>query len=357
MAGAAAAQHNQECGSLLPRFSSADVLGSNALKTFEVTMDEQDVNRPEPDLLDSPGRQGEVIPMARPIGLEPEPLWLPPPRPRVWTVIVTCVVALVTYMLTAIIYVAVFHPLPKGVRVSPAELERQLTSDPSVVLSMFIWSMLAIMCVTLIAAFISPVSWRKRLRLRAPSLAAGQVVTGAIGATMIGTIFSMLAALDCIPTSPVLESLGEMVASMSGEQLLLSLLVIGMMPGISEELLFRGYVQTRFTQRWGVVVSVVLTSIMFGAYHMDAVQGTFAAVMGLYLGAIAERAGSIVPAMIAHAANNTFGVLFSVATGDYEDPTWCWILLIAAIVILIACVFHVWVAKRPSPPDSGDLVV
>ena len=71
-------------------------------------------------------------------------------------------------------------------------------------------------------------------------------------------------------------------------------LCIGVLPGFAEELLFRGYVQTRLSQRWGRWWGVGIAAALFGIMHIDPVHGTFAGIFGLYLGYLTERAAAFV---------------------------------------------------------------
>ena len=82
----------------------------------------------------------------------------------------------------------------------------------------------------------------------------------------------------------------------------ISLIVLALLPAIGEELLFRG-VFTRALS--GVpIVAIVGSAVLFSAYHLQPPQmlGTFP--LGLALGLLAVRSGSIVPGMIAHFLNN-----------------------------------------------------
>jgi len=81
-----------------------------------------------------------------------------------------------------------------------------------------------------------------------------------------------------------------------------SLIVLAMLPAIGEELLFRG-VFTRSLARMPML-AIAGSAILFSAYHLQPAQmlGTFP--LGLALGLLAVRSGSIVPGMIAHFLNN-----------------------------------------------------
>ena len=81
-----------------------------------------------------------------------------------------------------------------------------------------------------------------------------------------------------------------------------SLIVLALLPAISEELVFRG-VFARSLMRLPIV-AVIASAALFSLYHLVPAQmlGTFP--LGLALGLLAVRSGSIVPGMIAHLLNN-----------------------------------------------------
>jgi membrane protease YdiL (CAAX protease family) len=91
--------------------------------------------------------------------------------------------------------------------------------------------------------------------------------------------------------------------------LALGVLSVGLGAGVSEEMFLRGYIQTRLSERWGPRAGALATAALFGAIHFDLLQAPFAFVLGLALDWLAERTGSILPGMVAHAFNNAAWVL------------------------------------------------
>ena len=83
------------------------------------------------------------------------------------------------------------------------------------------------------------------------------------------------------------------------------ILLIGLLPGIAEEILFRGYVQRRFVDRWGPAAGIAVTSIIFGLFHVTPHGIALATIIGVWLGVLAYRTGSIVPGILCHAAINS----------------------------------------------------
>jgi len=96
----------------------------------------------------------------------------------------------------------------------------------------------------------------------------------------------------------------------SGYQDLIGVLVIGSSAGICEEILFRGVIQ-RSLERFGTFLSIFITGILFGLFHMDFQRfiGTF--LLGILIGFIVYRTNSLYGGMFAHFANNSLAVLIS----------------------------------------------
>jgi len=110
---------------------------------------------------------------------------------------------------------------------------------------------------------------------------------------------------DSIPPPTEFDEL----ASSSGLGLFAWIAYLVFFAPVTEELLFRGAMLHGFMQRWGTATSVTLVTLIFTALHMSQayldVPGMFAiAGMGLLAAVLRLRSGSLVPAMLAHAAYN-----------------------------------------------------
>lgn len=80
-------------------------------------------------------------------------------------------------------------------------------------------------------------------------------------------------------------------------------LVLGLLPGVCEELFFRGLVFAGL-RRLGVRTGLVLTAVCFGVAHASIYRLLPTLTMGLILGVVRWRTGSIVCSMIVHTVNN-----------------------------------------------------
>ena len=121
------------------------------------------------------------------------------------------------------------------------------------------------------------------------------------------------------------------------------LLSDGLLPAVSiavagplaEELMFRGVIQTRLEQAMPVWAAVVLQAVLFGVAHGTPVQMAYAFLIGLALGFLRSRTGSILPGFAAHAAfnamNDPLGLLSGAGGGWYA-------LAVMAAVSAAGCV-------------------
>ena len=76
----------------------------------------------------------------------------------------------------------------------------------------------------------------------------------------------------------------------------------------AEEMVFRGMVYRRARAYWGVRKALFLSSVLFGIYHGNMIQFLYALVIGLMLGWIYERSGSLKVCIAAHMCVNLLAV-------------------------------------------------
>jgi sodium transport system permease protein len=149
-------------------------------------------------------------------------------------------------------------------------------------------------------------------RLHAPGVVA------VVAAVLIGLAAPVLnmalqRAVGPSTTSEQMRRIGEEMSAYVAANPMRSALLFGVLPAVCEELFFRGFVLSGLTSalrgRGASVRAVVLTSALFAVFHIFPEKWLPTFLMGLVLGFLAVRTGSIWPGMIAHAANNTFAVL------------------------------------------------
>lgn len=100
---------------------------------------------------------------------------------------------------------------------------------------------------------------------------------------------------------------------------------------LSEELLFRGYVQSKYNAH-STISSIILSAVLFGLFHMTVYQVFYAFCMGVVLGLISHWTGSIWGGIIAHAAANLGSMLLSFFKVDVSFEVYT-ILSIVALLL------------------------
>jgi membrane protease YdiL (CAAX protease family) len=139
------------------------------------------------------------------------------------------------------------------------------------------------------------------------------------------------------------------------------LLFIAVVPAFMEELLFRGYIQGRLLQRWPAWVAILVTSVLFALMHVAPHAVAAAFPLGLWLGVLAWRTGSVWPGIVCHAFVNGAWNVWQVGrslTGLEENPP-APVLVGLGVVGLVCFVLSCRLLLRPeraplpAPKEEG----
>jgi membrane protease YdiL (CAAX protease family) len=129
--------------------------------------------------------------------------------------------------------------------------------------------------------------------------------------------------------------------------------IVAFFPGISEELFFRGMLQRGIDDgtRMRQTVAILVSGLVFAAFHLDPHHVTGVIPLGLYLAWVAARTQSTLVTIVAHTVNNGVAVIASrfvetdVGYGTEEEMPWYAVpigLGITAITVLAI----VWVTRK-----------
>lgn len=101
--------------------------------------------------------------------------------------------------------------------------------------------------------------------------------------------------------------------------LVLSLLIAP----IFEELVFRKYALTLLTKSFSPASSILISALVFGAYHLTLRQFLFGTMLGILFGLVYYRTGRIALTMLFHFVFNAFGLVvegFSMTFFEFLGP-------------------------------------
>jgi membrane protease YdiL (CAAX protease family) len=87
-------------------------------------------------------------------------------------------------------------------------------------------------------------------------------------------------------------------------------LLISLAPAVCEELVFRGYISARLSDLLSPNETLIVQAALFALLHLSPVIFPSHLLMGVVLGIIRRRSGSLYPSMLTHAAWNAY-VVFS----------------------------------------------
>ncbi len=146
---------------------------------------------------------------------------------------------------------------------------------------------------------------------------------------------------------------------------------LALTPAVIEELCFRGFLFSALSKSLSPMRVIVITSVVFGLFHVLTGNALLierfvpSTLLGLMLGWIAYRSGSVIPGMLMHLTHNgllelvgRYHEYFSFLGSDLEDQThlpWQWIVVASGIAIAGAGM--VWWSTRREPQVrslSGD---
>lgn len=138
--------------------------------------------------------------------------------------------------------------------------------------------------------------------------------------------------------------------------IILALFYIGITPAICEEIMYRGYIQRSLEKSGGIWVAIIVSGVMFGAFHMQITHILPLSFLGIILAYLTYISDSLIPAIVAHFVNNGGQVIASSfypamlqesITPETEMP---WELIAVSIIISSGIVYILHRMKPEASP-------
>ena len=218
-----------------------------------------------------------------------------------------------------------------------AERLPEKLATPSMFILMAACGQLAMGLGAIVPAWLSPVPLRARLGL----LSAGPswsvyplTMLGSLVPLAIGLGFAAALA-QVMPGDPSVQILLDNITLAEAVPFVLFIAIV---PGVVEELLFRGYIQRRLLERWSPGWAIGVTSVLFALMHVMPHAIVAVLPLGIWLGVVAWRTGSVLPSIFCHAfVNGSLNAWrMAVKFGDIPEPTQ-WIVVVATLLAGLAC--------------------
>jgi membrane protease YdiL (CAAX protease family) len=178
--------------------------------------------------------------------------------------------------------------------------------------------------------------------IRRPRMSIGAWVAMLLALLGLGVLISNIpVAVDLLyPMSKEYKEFFEtFLRAESVDEFALLFLIAAVVPGICEEIVFRGLIHHGIRATYGSRVAVVVTSILFALIHLSIWNFGALIFMGAFLSILREKTGSIWPGAVAHTVNNTLALTLITVAPPAEN-SWqydffpLWINVVALAVFL-----------------------
>jgi membrane protease YdiL (CAAX protease family) len=215
--------------------------------------------------------------------------------------------------------------------------------------------------------------WTKVLARQRPAVQLVVTLVAGVGVLALAVqLFRFfrphVVSLDFLPKELVEGAMESAVQDFRRWPPWLGVLIVGLGPGIGEELWCRAFFGRGLVGRHGVVMGVVLTSLFFGAIHVDPHQGMMAAVMGLALHFSYLTTRSLFVPILLHFLNNSLSMVgdkLSDLLGrpgekfqhiDADAEAIPWLVFLTAAGLLAAVGWALYASRgRLARTDGSDL--
>ncbi|MEE2825065.1 MAG: ABC transporter permease subunit/CPBP intramembrane protease, partial [Planctomycetota bacterium] len=167
-----------------------------------------------------------------------------------------------------------------------------------------------------------------RLNVRTANLLLAPRVLAVVGSLLLGaSAWMFIYEIEVYSlTNQRMEALKEIFDSMKVElqqiPLAVKLLCLAVAPAVCEEFTFRGFLMSAFRRQTPTLIAIGVTAVLFGLFHVfvrDALMFERllpSTLMGILLGWVCIRTGSVIPGMILHTIHN--GLLICLAHFESE---------------------------------------
>ncbi|MFM7844809.1 MAG: lysostaphin resistance A-like protein [Planctomycetota bacterium] len=312
----------------------------------------------------------ESPPFVVPPPVLPWPPPLPPSKPIIWLAFLVVIAGWMTASTVAGVLLVVGLISERGPeafkppRVNVEKLTAEYATTGTGLLVVALTPQLIFALSAIVPAFFSAEGFRQRLRLRRGRGSRLAWIPLALATPGIGFITSWLGSMVFTKRSSHLNMMAEMFNGAQGWIFFLLLFLIGIMPAIGEEFLFRGYLQSRLEKRWRPWLAILVSSILFAMAHFDPMHVVLVLPLGIWFGVVSWYTDSLIPPMLAHMANNVLAVImtrrsFALTQGelrtttlaeDLSDP-WSLVVLVVTLISLLISVGLL--LRRPPLPSPS----
>lgn len=218
----------------------------------------------------------------------------------------------------------------------------------SIITGLIVTEILLILLPVLCFIWLKKLEFTKALRLKKISFGIA-VRSVMLGISAWGIAILLYRVCENIMGSSLLEYWDATLYPADMSELLIALLVTAVLPGLCEEILFRGVIQSLLEKK-GIQKGLLYTSLLFAIFHFNPWGILPIFFLGLIIGLLAIRTNSIIPAIIAHTSVNATSVIVNYLTINEKSQIVVEVLLALIFVAILGEFFYKTKHEQYRPP-------
>lgn len=183
-----------------------------------------------------------------------------------------------------------------------------------------------------------------------------EVVNGKLIAAMacLGLSLQILISMCLNAVYPVLpqnltNQYSELMESLLGGNVWLSLLAAVILAPLAEEFIFRGVILKKAQKIMPFMAANLLQAVLFGIYHLNLIQGVYAFVLGLVFGFTVKYFHSVWAAILLHACVNGSAEIITHLPAALTE-TWIGVVgiaLVGVVLLFVAAKLYPGAKREP----------
>lgn len=199
----------------------------------------------------------------------------------------------------------------------------------------------------------------KKRKVKEELLINGTKKINYLSAFLLGALcwFFNSAVLTLVSSAGILEDqfskTDNILSPLLEGSFLVAFITVGIIAPIAEEFLFRGVVFNTLKKKFSPAWTIVIQGILFGVFHLNLVQGSYATLLGIVFGYVTYKTKSLWPAIIMHIVNNSMSFIITIILGDYNLSVGGFTIQAVVAVIGIACLL--FLVSRTNPKVSEEI--
>ena len=129
-----------------------------------------------------------------------------------------------------------------------------------------------------------------------------------------------------------------------------------------EEIMFRGIVYDALSKKMNIIISIIIAGLLFGIYHMNIFQGTYATLIGITMGFSLVWTKSIWAPIIIHFVNNLLSFLLSYSViGAWLDTEKALPIILCIVIVVTILPFSIYklsqTYEKPIPMEELEQII